>query len=149
MAWIIKNHALYETTGELICTFPEDLDPYYSTLIKNSEDVLSLFFTFLDKYEADKKMPKKLYDKLSNLIEEDRNYDFRWTLTRKGVLIDGLNNIICSFSESDQFDAILIQYVPEILFEVKHYLATSTSGNNKTKTLYERLKRIRQKINEY
>lgn len=149
MTWIIKNHSLYETTGELVCTFPADLDPYYSTLIKNSKDVLYLFFKFLDTYESEKKMPKKLFDKLSKIIDESRVYDFRWTLTRKGFLIDGSNNEICSFPDSEHPDAILIQYVPEILFEVKYYLTTSTSGNNKTRVLYERLNQVLQKINEY
>lgn len=149
MAWIIKNHSLYETTGELVCTFPADLDPYYSTLIKNSKDILYLFFQFLDTYETQKKMPKKLYDKLSNINDESRSYDFRWKLTRTGVLVDSSNNVVCSFLDREHPDAILIQYVPEILFEVKHYVATSTSKKNNNRLLYDRLSRILQKINDY
>lgn len=149
MSWVIKSNSMYETTGELVCTFSTDLDPYYSTLVKNSKDVLHLFFKFLDTYESEKKMPKKLFDKLSTIIDGSRTYDFRWKLTRKGFLIDTSNNEICSFTDGEHPDAILIQYVPEILFEIKHYLTTSTSGNNKTRVLYERLNRILQKINEY
>lgn len=148
MAWRIKNDTLQETNGDIICIFPVDLDPFYSKLIKKSNDILGMFFEFKETYEVHKKMSKKLFDRFANIIEDNRDYDFRWRFTKDGDIVDHTDKKICSFSDKEHPDAFLIQYVPEILFEVKKYFATFTSKDAKQKPLYEIFQKIFQKMNE-
>ena len=149
MSWRIKNDALYETNGDVICTFASDLDPFYSRLIKKMPDIMSLFFEFRETYEAKKKISKKLFDKFCDLIEENQNYNFKWELDKDGDLIDNANRKICFFSDKESTDAVFIQFVPEILTAIKNHIAAFTSTDAKQKPLYESLSKILKRIDDY
>jgi hypothetical protein len=149
MGWRITNDTLHEMDGKIICTMSPDINPLYTRLIKKTPDIMGLVFQFIDTYELGHKMTKELYDNLSNLVEEEHNYSVSWNLDKAGNLVDNQNQKICSFSEKDSSQAILVLFVPQFLKAMKDNLPTFSSNDVKQKPLYLGLTKVRRLLDDY
>ena len=150
MSWQRNGNEIVDNKGTTICNLQTDIDPFFADMIKKGDYALELMGRFgVDRYDEKKMVSKALFNEICELLEEDRNYDFKWSINKNGDLQTADQTILCTFPIEGTQDARLIKYLPEIFATFQKLITNYKSSKSiKQKPIYETFCRIQDKISD-
>jgi len=149
MAWHIDEEFIKDDDGNVICVILPNVASFHVTIIKKIPKLFGLMVEFVGFYEDKRIISKKLYDNLLNLIEIEKDYNFKWHIDSKGDIADEENNKICFFLEKNTHDAIVIQFAPEIFKIAKEIVKNFNNRRAIQQPTYKNWLLIMDAIDEY
>ena len=149
MIWQQNGNKILDR-GKTVCNLKVDIDPFFADIIKKGDQALKLMERFgVDRYDEKKMVSKALFNEIFELVGEDRNYDFKWSINQNGDLQTKDQIILCTFPVKGTQDAKLIAHLPEIFATFQKLIANYKSSKPiKQKPIYEAFCRIQDRISD-
>jgi hypothetical protein len=149
MSWQRNGNEIVDNKGTIICSLQTDIDPFFADIIKKGDYALDLMERFGVDYGEKKMVSKAFFNEICDFLEEDRNYDFKWSLNKNGDVETVDQTILCTFPIKGTQDARLIKYLPEIFASFQKLITNYKSSKTiKQKSIYETFCRILDKISD-
>jgi hypothetical protein len=150
MSWKQNGNKIIDNKGTIVCNLQTDINPFFADIIRKGDYALELMARFgVDKYDEGKMVSKALFNEICELLDEDKNYDFKWLINKNGDIETTNQVILCTFPVQGTQDARLIKYLPEIFATFQKLITNYKSSKPiQQKPIYEALCRIQDKISD-
>lgn len=140
MAWQIKQDSLYYKNNKEIGYFLPTASQIERQIIKNGDDLIELIGEFVVGYDEGRMPLKSLIDRLSKIVDNNANYEFSWTESAEGELLNQNGDVIFYFVKPQSFIGKVIKNLPEVYFTSQDLLKNlSTTKKHEIKKLYNRI----------
>ena len=138
MFWTLKKDTLFDKASNEIGYFLPTANEKERTTIKNGDGLVDLVGEFVMGYDEGKTVSKKLFNRLTKIVDRDTNYKVVWRKTQEGELLNENDNVIFIFVTSDSFFATIITLLPEV-YSCSQNLLNNLSSTNRhdLKKLYD------------
>lgn len=140
MAWQINSDSLLTSTKKEIGYFLPTANQIERQLIKNGDDLIDMVGEFVIGYDKGRMHLKSLINRLSKIVDIDSNYQFSWTESLEGELINENGDAIFYFVKPNSFMGKLITNLPEVYHSSQNLLKDlTTTKKHEIKKIYNRI----------